>query len=248
MIDPYHLEAYGTTTVNYNRDVEVFPVLNAMFERIYGESPYKSPTDMGVNMAGFCISDEEICIKASRDEIIRRYFAALMQKRNGTGTDEAISKIELLMKKAGVSPDDRAVVAAALSKSAETENQPAVAIMLPSGKTVTGKTTKLLGASSAALLNAVKAVSGIDSEIDLIKPEVIAPIQALKTGFLGNKNPRLHSDEVAGLFRDVLNEPEFKNRFKKIVFAIYEGKPSSRRRDPIGRDGKYAPFYEIFGK
>ena len=196
MIDPYHLEAYGTTTVNYNRDVEVFPVLNAMFERIYGESPYKSPTDMGVNMAGFCISDEEICIKASRDEIIRRYFAALMQKRNGTGTDEAISKIELLMKKAGVSPDDRAVVAAALSKSAETENQPAVAIMLPNGKTVTGKTTKLLGASSAALLNAVKAVSGIDSEIDLIKPEVIAPIQALKTGFLGNKNPRLHSDEV----------------------------------------------------
>ncbi len=196
MIDPYHLEAYGKTTVNYNRDVEVFPVLNAMFEKIYGESPYKSPTDMGVNMAGFCISDDEVCTKASRDEIIRRYFAALMQKRNGTGTDETVNKIELLMKKAEVSPDDRAVVSVALEKSAATENQPAVAIMLPNGKMVTGKTTKLLGASSAALLNAVKAVSGIDPEIDLIKPEVIAPIQALKTGFLGNKNPRLHSDEV----------------------------------------------------
>ncbi len=196
MIDPYHLEAYGKTTVNYNRDVEVFPVLNAMFEKIYGVSPYKSPTDMGVNMAGFCISDDEVCKKAALDEIIRRYFDALKYKRLGIGTDEAVKKIELLMNQAGISADDRKVVGAALAKSAATENQPAVAIELGDGRIVTGKTSKLLGASSAALLNAVKVISGIPDEIDLIKPEVILPIQALKTGALGNKNPRLHSDEV----------------------------------------------------
>ena len=196
MIDPYHLEAYGKTAVNYNRDVEVFPVLNAMFEKIYGESPYKSPTDMGVNMAGFCICDDEVCRKASLDEIIRRYFAALVHKRLGNGSDSEISKLELLMKQANISVEDRAVVSAALEKSKQTENQPATAIMLPNGKIVTGKNSKLLGASSAALLNAVKLACGVDDEIELIKPEVIAPIQQLKTGFLGNHNPRLHTDET----------------------------------------------------
>lgn len=196
MIDPYHLEAYGKTTVNYNRDVEVFPVLNAIFEKIEGKSPYKSPTDMGVNMAGYCIIDDDAVRHASYDEIIRRYFAALCDRRMGTGSDSAVAKIESLMNQTGIDLGQRRVIEAAAQRAASTENQPAVAIELPGGSIVTGKTSDLLGASSAALLNAAKAIGGIDDKVLLIDPSVIEPIQMLKTNILGNRNPRLHSDEV----------------------------------------------------
>lgn len=196
MIDPYHLEAYGITTVNYNRDVEVFPVLNAIFERIEGVSPYKSPTDMGVNMAGYAICDDEVTKEASKQEIIRRYFAALCDLRMGRGTQAAVDKIISLMNQAGIEPDDRLVVSAASEKSEATEGQPAVAIQLPDGTIVTGKTSNLLGASSAALLNAVKTVAGLPDDLLMIAPSIIEPIQKLKTQILKNHNPRLHSDET----------------------------------------------------
>ncbi len=196
MIDPYHLEAYGVTTVNYNRDVEAFPVLNAIFEKINGESPYKSPTDMGVNMAGYCISDDEVCKEASKNEIIRRYFAALCDKKQGRGEQSAIDKIVSLMHQAGIGVDDRAVVNVALKKSEATDNQPAVAIELPDGKIVTGKTSELLGASSAALLNAVKALAKLPDDLLMIAPSIIEPIQMLKVNILKNHNPRLHLDET----------------------------------------------------
>ena len=196
MIDPYHLEAYGVTTVNYNRDVEAFPVLNAIFEKINGESPYKSPTDMGVNMAGYCISDDEVCKEASKNEIIRRYFAALCDKKQGRGEQSAIDKIVSLMHQAGIGVDDRAVVNVALKKSEATDNQPAVAIELPDGKIVTGKTSELLGASSAALLNAIKALAKLPDDLLMIAPSIIEPIQMLKVNILKNHNPRLHLDET----------------------------------------------------
>ncbi len=196
MIDPYHLEAYGETTVNYNRDVEVFPVLRAIFEKILGKSPYNSPTDMGVNMAGFCITNDDAVQNASKAEIIRRYFSVMCGRKLGGGSDSAVTKVELLMKQAGVTPDDRAVVSAALRKSELSGDEPAVAIELPDGRIVTGRNTKLLGPSASALLNAVKALGGIDDSIHLIPPEVIEPIQSLKTDILGNHNPRLHSDEI----------------------------------------------------
>lgn len=195
MIDPFHLEAYGVTTVNYNRDVEVFPVLNAMFERIQGVSPYKSPTDMGVNMAGNCIIDDEAVRKASQQEIIRRYYNALCARRQGMGSDEPVYKIELLMKQVGVTPENRPVIPAALAV-AEATQEPATAIMLSDGQVVTGKTSALLGASSAALLNALKLLAQLPDELHLISPEVIEPIQKLKVHHLGNRNPRLHTDEV----------------------------------------------------
>ena len=196
MIDPYHLEAYGISTVNYNRDVEVFPVLNAIFEKIEGVSPYKSPTDMGVNMAGFCICDDEVTRQASKDEIIRRYFAALCDVKQGRGKQSAVDKIVSLMNQLGITVDDRAVVAAALERSERTEGQPAVAIELPDGKIVTGKTSKLLGASSAALLNSVKSLASLPEDLLLIAPTIIEPIQEVKTGILKNHNPRLHLDET----------------------------------------------------
>ncbi|MBO4264841.1 MAG: DUF1846 domain-containing protein [Clostridia bacterium] len=196
MIDPYHLEAYGTTAVNYNRDIEIFPVLNAMFERISGKSPYKSPTDMGVNMAGYCISDNDTVCKAANDEIIRRYFNVLCDARKGHITSEPVSKIELLMKQAKISVEDRGVVKSALERSAATDNQPAVAIELPNGEIVTGKNSSLLGAASAAILNAAKKIAGIEKEVCLIDPSVIEPIQKLKVDLLGNHNPRLHTDET----------------------------------------------------
>ncbi len=196
MIDPYHLEAYGTTSVNYNRDVEAFPILNTIMKTILGESPYKSPTDMGVNMAGYCISDDEACRAASKDEIIRRYYTALCDFRRGTGREEIIEKIELVMNQAGVVPTDRKVVTKALEREEATGGQPAVAIELPDGEIITGKTSSLLGPSAAALLNAVKHLSGIPDDTLLLPPEVIEPVQKLKTGILGNFNPRLHSDEV----------------------------------------------------
>ncbi len=196
MIDPYHLEAYGRPTVNYNRDVESFPVLRAIFEKIYGKCPYKSPTDMGVNMAGFCITDDDAVQRASKDEIIRRYYQTLCDVVKGRATPDAVNKVELVMNQAGVLTDDRPVVAAALAKSAQTEDKPAAALMLPDGRIVTGKTSSLLGPSAAVLLNALKALSGIGKETDVISHEVIEPIQSLKTDILGNRNPRLHSDEV----------------------------------------------------
>ena len=195
MIDPFHLEAYGETAVNYNRDVEVFPVLNAMLEKIAGESPYKSPTDMGVNMAGFCIVDDEACCAASRQEIIRRYYSSLCGLRQGKLAEEEVRKVELLMSKAGVTLEDRPVVAP-VRRLAEETGLPAAAIQLPDGRVVTGKTSTLLGASSAALLNALKALGGIHDAIHLISPIVIEPIQKLKTTHLGSVNPLLHTDEI----------------------------------------------------
>ena len=195
MIDPFHLEAYGVTTVNYNRDVEIYPVLNTIFEKIYGKSPYKSPTDMGVNMAGKCICDDEICREASRQEIVRRYFASLNSLLMGTTSEEEAQKIELLMNQANVSVQDRQVVAKALERSKET-NGPAAAMELDDGRMITGKTTNLLGASAALLLNVLKELAGIDHELHVISPESIEPIQKLKVDYLKSKNPRLHTDEV----------------------------------------------------
>ena len=195
MIDPFHLEAYGVTTVNYNRDVEIYPVLNTIFEKIYGKSPYKSPTDMGVNMAGKCICDDEVCREASRQEIVRRYFASLNSLLMGTTSEEEAQKIELLMNQANVSVQDRKVVAKALERSRET-NGPAAAMELDDGRMITGKTTNLLGASAALLLNVLKELAGIDHELHVISPESIEPIQKLKVDYLKSKNPRLHTDEV----------------------------------------------------
>ena len=195
MIDPFHLEAYGITTVNYNRDVEIFPVLEAMFKKIYGDSPYKSPTDMGVNMNGFCIFDDDACCEASKQEIIRRYYAAACGVRRGTSEPQELRKIELIMNSLGLTAADRPVVGAALQRAQET-GAPAVALELADGSIVTGKTSSLLGASSACLLNALKALAGIDKKLPLIAPGVIEPIQHLKVEHLGNHNPRLHTDEL----------------------------------------------------
>ncbi len=195
MIDPFHLEAYGETTVNYNRDVEIFPVVKSMFELIAGESIYQSPTDMGVNMAGNCISNDDVCCTASKQEIIRRYFKARCEERITGSSKSDIYKLELLMNKAGITPDYRDCVKAALKKEEET-GKPAVSIDLQDGKVVVGRTGELLGASSSAILNALKVLAGIDHEIDLVSAESIAPIQKLKTAYLGGKNPRLHTDEI----------------------------------------------------
>ena len=195
MIDPFHLEAYGVTTVNYNRDVEAFPVLVAMFNQILGFCPYKSPTDMGVNMVGNCIVDDEAVREASHQEIIRRYYTALCDQRQGKATDDMVLKLELLMKKVGVTTEQRRVVAPTLEKAAATGG-PAAGMELPDGRIVLGKTSDLLGASAALLLNALKTLGGIRDELHLISPVVIDPIQHLKTEHLGNRNPRLHTDEV----------------------------------------------------
>lgn len=195
MIDPFHLEAYGVTTVNYNRDVEIFPVLSAMFEGIYGENPYKSPTDMGVNMAGCCITDDEICQEASKQEIIRRYYNALNRLAREEGNREEVYKIELLMNQAKITTDLREVVKAATDLAAAVQ-APAAALELEDHTIVTGKTSSLLGASAALLLNAVKVLGGIPHDVHLIAPSAIEPIQKLKVNYLGSRNPRLHTDEV----------------------------------------------------
>ncbi|MBR3679453.1 MAG: DUF1846 domain-containing protein [Oscillospiraceae bacterium] len=195
MIDPFHLEAYGKTTVNYNRDVEVFPVLNAVFDQIYGKSPYRSPTDMGVNMAGFCIVDDEIVSRAAHQEIIRRFFNARCQQRQGASDADAVYKLELLMQQANLTEDDRPVVAKARAV-AEATGEPAAALRLPSGRIITGKTTDLMGPASTLLLNALKALGKINDDILLLSPTVIEPIQHLKVDHLGNENPRLHTDET----------------------------------------------------
>ena len=195
MIDPFHLEAYGETTVNYNRDIEIFPVLNTMFEQILGESPYKSPTDMGVNMAGNCIVDDEAVCAAANQEIIRRYYAALCNQTKGVGSAGEAYKIRLLMKQSRLKTSDRAVIAPALKRAEET-GAPAAAIELADGRIITGKTTNLLGACATMLLNALKALANIPKEVDLLEAAVIEPIQELKVSSFGSVNPRLHTDEI----------------------------------------------------
>ncbi len=195
MIDHFHLEAYGQTTVNYNRDIEIFPVLNALFEHVWGKSPYKSPTDMGVNMVGNCITDDEVCREAAKKEIVRRYYAARCSYLQGHASKEEAEKILLLMKHLNLDDSIRPVIAAARTRAEET-GYPALAIELPSGEIVTGKTTNLLGPSAAVILNALKKAGNIPKETHLISPEVIGPVQKLKCKYLGNHNPRLHSDEV----------------------------------------------------
>ena len=195
MIDPFHLEAYGTTTVNYNRDVEIFPVLNAILERIWGKSAYRSPTDMGVNMAGSCIFDDDACRDASRQEIIRRYYSTACSVRQGLSDPGELRKIELIMNTTGISLAERPVIAAALNRAEET-GAPAMALELPDGRVVTGKTSSLLGPASACLLNALKTLAGIEKRQLLIAPNIIEPIQHLKVEHLGGHNPRLHTDET----------------------------------------------------
>jgi uncharacterized protein (UPF0371 family) len=195
MIDPFHLEAYGKTTVNYNRDVEIFPVLSAIFEKILGECPYKSPTDMGVNMAGFCITDDEVCREAAKQEILRRYFRSACAVKKGDAAKEELYKQELLLKQAGITPNDRAVVSAALTRQ-EITGHPCAAIELSDGHIITGKTTELMGPAAAALVNALKECAGIPHDEHLVSAESIAPIQRLKTEYLGSRNPRLHTDEI----------------------------------------------------
>ena len=196
MIDPFHLEAYGKTAVNYNRDIEIFPVVNAMFELIAGKSPYHSPTDMGVNMAGNCIVDDAACCEASRNEIVRRYFKALCDQKTGKNVDGELFKLELLLNQAGLAVGERPVEKQAHAVAERTDGAPAAAIELPDGTVVTGKTGPLLGAASSALLNALKKLAGIDQEIDLVSARAIEPIQTLKTNYLGSRNPRLHTDEI----------------------------------------------------
>lgn len=195
MIDPFHLEKYNVTTVNYNRDVEVFPVVNAIFEKIAGKSPYHSPTDMGVNMVGNCIIDDDVCKRASYQEIIRRYYSACCDVRMGRAEESCVQKIELLMNQIKITKDDRQVIKYSEMLAEKTGN-PATAIELPNGEIITGKTSSLLGASAAALLNALKNLAGLPDELHLLPPLIIEPIQMLKTKGLGNHNPRLHTDEV----------------------------------------------------
>ena len=195
MIDPFHLAAYNETTVNYNRDVEIFPVLNAIFNGIYGKSPYKSPTDMGVNMVGFCITDDEVVREASKQEIVRRYFKACEGVFRETGSEKEIYKIELLMQQAGINPEYRRVVPACRERCRD-QKLPAAAIELNDGTIVTGGASKLLGALSAAILNSLKILAGIPHEVTVISPHAIEPIQKLKIEYLGSKNPALHTDET----------------------------------------------------
>ena len=217
MIDPFHLEAYGETTVNYNRDIEIYPVLNAIFEGIYGENTYyKSPTDMGVNMAGNCITDDEACCEASKMEIIRRYYTALNRTAKGENTENEVYKIELLMKQAKITTDDRKVTVAAKRRSEEL-GIPTAAIELADGTIITSKTTDFLGASAALILNAVKYLAGIDHDEKLISPEAIEPIQDLKVRFLGGKNPRLHTDEaLIALTLAGATNPNAKNALEQL--------------------------------
>ncbi|MBQ2187089.1 MAG: DUF1846 domain-containing protein [Bacteroidales bacterium] len=195
MIDPFHLEAYGETAVNYNRDIEIFPVLNAIFESIYGENPYKSPTDMGVNMAGYCLSDDEVCCNASKDEIIRRYYTALCDLAKGKGSENEVNKIALLMKQAKITTDFRKTTIAARERK-EQEQQHCGAIELEDGTIITAHASDLLGSSAALILNATKHLAGISHDVKLIPQAMIEPIQTTKVDLLHGKNPRLHTDEV----------------------------------------------------
>lgn len=195
VIDPYHLSAYGEQVTSYNRDVEVFPLLKAMLEKLFGSSPYQSPTDMGVNLAGSCISDDDVCRSASQQEIVRRYYKAMVEERRENLDDTVSSRVRLVLTKAGAEPRDRRVVAPARAVAERTE-QPASAVELADGTIITGKTSPLLGCSAAMLLNALKHLAAIDDEVHLLSPSSIEPIQTLKTQHLGSRNPRLHTDEV----------------------------------------------------
>ena len=195
MIDPFHMDAYGVTAVNYNRDIEIFPVMNALFEDIYGEAPYKSPTDMGVNMIGSCICDDEVCREASRQEIIRRYFTGLCNLADGKCTENEVNKLSLLMKRAKLTVNDRRCVVAARERL-EKAQKATSAMELEDGTILTGETSPLLGPSAALLLNAIKHLAGIAHNVKLIPQTMIEPIQKLKVDYLHGHNPRLHTDEV----------------------------------------------------
>jgi len=216
MIDPFHLEAYGKSCVNYNRDIEIFPVLNSILEGIFGESPYRSPTDMGVNMAGCCIVDDDAVRQAAKAEIVRRYFAVLRERREGRCGDDAVFRLELLMKRAGMIPESRKAVALVRKEMSESE-RPVVAAELPDGRMVIGRASPLLTASSAMILNALKVLAGIDDSVLLISPDVIKSMQRLKVEYLGNRNPRLHIDEMLVALSIAANtDPLVEKAFSKL--------------------------------
>lgn len=253
MIDPFHLDAYGETTVNYNRDVEIFPVLNTIFERIQGSSPYKSPTDMGVNMAGNCIVDDEVCKNASKMEIIRRYYSACVNRYKGTSTNEnEVGKIEILMNKVGVTTDFFPAVSASLLK-AQTTGAPAGAMVLPDGTVVTGKTSDTLGAASALLLNALKTLGGIEDKLELISAHILEPICGLKTRYLKHKNPRLHTDEVLlALTISALTDPVAKSAIEQLEnlkgsdahFTVILSEEDEKNLRRLGINVSCEPHYE----
>ncbi len=252
MIDPYHLEAYGVTTVNYNRDIEIFPVVEAMFRRIYGECPYKSPTDMGVNMVGFAICDDEVCREASCQEIIRRYYATAAAVRKGLAEPSELQKQEMLLNYLHLDLSHRRCVPAALEKAKQT-GAPAVAIELPDGRVITGKTSGLMGASCAALLNSLKALAGIDDKVNLIAPMVLAPIQHLKVEHMGCTNPRLHTDEVLiALSMSALTNPTAELAMEQIANLRGSEVHSSVILSPVdenvfkklGANVTYEPVYQ----
>ena len=253
MIDPFHLEAYGQTTVNYNRDVEIFPVLNAMFEKIQGTSPYKSPTDMGVNMAGFAIVDDEACQEASRMEILRRYYTGLVERAKGQCDDSVVRKLEIVMQQAGVTSDICPAVQASLDKAAQT-GTPAGAMVLPDGRIVTGKTSSLLGPSAAMLLNAIKLLAGIDKDLDLLPASIIAPISDMKIRHLGHHNPRLHSDEVLiALSISAVTNPLAERVLKKLDdlrgsdahFSVILSEEDAKLYKRLGIHVSCEPKYEV---
>ena len=253
MIDPFHLEAYGVTTVNYNRDVEIFPVLNAMFQRIQGSSPYRSPTDMGVNMAGFAIVDDEACREASRMEILRRYYAGMVDRVRGKADDSVVWKLEIVMQQADVTPDICPAVAASL-QVAESTGMPAGAMVLPDGRIVTGKNSSLLGPSAALLMNAIKALAGIDKDLDLLPASIIAPISDMKISHLGHHNPRLHSDEVLiALSISAVTNPLAELVLKKLDelrgcdahFSVILSEEDTKLYNRLGIHVSCEPKYEI---
>ena len=252
MIDPFHLEAYGKTAINYNRDVEIFPVLNAIFERIQGVSPYKSPTDMGVNMAGNCIIDDAVCCHASRMEILRRYYAAGVKHMRGAANDQEINRLKLLLNQSDTTSDIFPAVSVALDK-AEKTGAPAAAMMLPDGRIVTGKTSSTLGCASAMLLNALKLLAGIDHDTDLISARVLEPICQLKTQYLLHKNPRLHIDEVllaltiSALRNDVAQKAKeqlSKLRGSEVHFTVIISEEDERVLRRLGINVSCEPRYE----
>ena len=252
MIDPFHLEAYGEKAVNYNRDVEIFPVLSAILTRILGESPYKSPTDMGVNMAGYCLCDDVACCEASKQEIIRRWYHTACEVRKGMASQNALMKLELLMNRLGVTCKDRPPVVPALEKAELNGDKPAMAMELPDGRIVTGKTSSLLGACSACILNALKTLAGIPDDVLLLSPEIIRPLQHLKVEHLGNKNPRLHvnealialavcavSDPVASRAMEALNDLAGSEAHATVILARADENTLSKLKINLTCEPKY---------
>ena len=252
MIDPFHLEAYGETAINYNRDIEIFPVLNAFFERIQGTSPYKSPTDMGVNMAGNCIIDDDVCRHASRMEILRRYYAAGVKHMRGANNEQEINHLKIIMNQAETTPDIFPAVSVAIQKAEQT-GAPAAAMMLPDGRIVTGKTSSTLGCASAMLLNALKLLAGIDHDVDVISSHVLEPICQLKTDYLLHKNPRLHIDEVllaltiSALHNDAAQKAKeqlSKLRGSEVHFTVIISEEDERMLQRLGINVSCQPRYE----